>query len=37
MTINNFIESGYVPVGGVSILDQHAGFIYIQAMILQDK
>ena len=33
-SVNDFIENGYIPVGGVSILDQHAGFIYVQAMIL---
>lgn len=33
-SVNDFIENGYMPIGGVSILDQHAGFVYVQAMIL---
>lgn len=33
-SVNDFIENGYIPVGGVSILDQHSGFFYVQAMIL---
>ena len=34
VSVNDFIENGYMPIGGVSILDQHAGFVYVQAMIL---
>jgi len=33
-SVNDFIENGYMPIGGVSVLDQHAGFVYVQAMIL---
>lgn len=33
-SVNDFIENGYMPIGGVSILDQHAGFVYVQAMVL---
>jgi len=33
-SVNDFIENGYIPIGGVSVLDQHIGFIYVQAMIL---
>jgi len=35
-SVNDFIENGYMPIGGVSILDQHAGFVYVQAMILSE-
>lgn len=35
-SVNDFIENGYIPIGGVSILDQHAGFVYVQAMILSE-
>lgn len=35
-SVNDFIENGYMPIGGVSILDQHAGFVYVQAMILNE-
>ena len=34
ISVNDFIENGYMPVGGVAILDQHCGFFYVQAMIL---
>ncbi len=34
ISVNDFIENGYIPIGGVSVLDQHIGFIYVQAMIL---
>jgi len=33
-SVNDFIENGYMPIGGVSILDQHSGFFYVQAMVL---
>ncbi len=36
ISVNDFIENGYMPIGGVSILDQHAGFVYVQAMILSE-
>lgn len=36
VSVNDFIENGYMPIGGVSILDQHAGFVYVQAMILSE-
>lgn len=32
--VNDFIENGYLPIGGVSILEQDSGFFYVQAMIL---
>lgn len=35
--VNDFIENGYMPIGGVSILDQHSRFFYAQAMILKDE
>jgi len=35
-SVNDFIENGYMPIGGVSILDQHAGFVYVQAMVLSE-
>ena len=34
VSVNDFIENGYIPIGGVSILDQHCGFFYVQAMML---
>jgi len=34
VSVNDFIENGYMPIGGVSFIDQHAGFFYVQAMIL---
>lgn len=34
VSVNDFIENSYIPIGGVSILDQHSGFFYVQAMIL---
>ena len=36
ISVNDFIENGYIPIGGVSILDQHAGFVYVQAMVLSE-
>jgi len=33
-SVNDFIENGYMPIGGVSILEQDSGFFYVQAMIL---
>jgi len=33
-SVNDFIGDGYIPLGGVSILDQHAGFIYVQSMVI---
>lgn len=35
-SVNDFIENGYTPIGGVSILDQHSGFVYVQAMVLSE-
>lgn len=35
-SVNDFIENGYMPIGGVSFIDQHAGFVYVQAMILSE-
>lgn len=34
VSVRKLIDQGYMPIGGVSILDQHAGFVYVQAMIL---
>ena len=34
VSVNDFIENGYIPIGGVSFIDQHSGFVYVQAMVL---
>jgi len=36
VSVNDFIENGYLPIGGVSILEQDSGFFYVQAMILSE-
>lgn len=34
--VNQKIEEGYIPLGGVSVTDNNTGKTYYQAMILKD-
>jgi len=34
--VNNHIESGYIPIGGICLIDIRSSYLYAQAMILSE-